>query len=210
MTETLLILLVFSPLLGAGIIAALSEGRKELSKQISFWVSMVPFVISLLVYVQYLADVKAGGLADDGYAVFMNIDWLTYGGFDINFTFALDGISIYLVLLTTLIFPLSIFFSWGSVNTYPRAYYALMLLLEVGVLGFFVSLDMLLFYVFFEMVLIPMYFLIGIWGGKNRVYASLKFFLYTLVGSLLMLVAIIYLGSHVNFEALAALPEFQN
>ncbi|MCL4135234.1 UNVERIFIED_CONTAM: hypothetical protein GTU68_015488 [Idotea baltica] len=99
-------------------------------------------------------------------------------------------------MLTTLIFPLSIYFSWGSVDKFPRAYYALMLFLEVGVLGFFVALDMLLFYVFFEMVLIPMYFLIGIWGGKDRVYASLKFFLYTLVGSLLMLIAIIYLGTH--------------
>ncbi|MEM7369168.1 MAG: NADH-quinone oxidoreductase subunit M [Bacteroidota bacterium] len=208
MTKELLLLLVFSPLLGAGAIAALGSERKELSKQIALWVSMVPFALSILIYIQYLGLVEAGNLFPQGYVMFMDADWVSGGNVDINFTFALDGISIYLVLLTTLIFPLSIYFSWGSVEKFPRAYYALMLLLEVGVLGFFLSLDMLLFYVFFEMVLIPMYFLIGIWGGKERVYASLKFFLYTLVGSLLMLVAIIYVGSHVNFEALAALPEF--
>lgn len=208
MTKELLILLVFSPLLGAGVISALGPDRKDLSKQIAFWVSMVPFVLSILIYFQYLGLVEAGNLFPQGYVMFLDADWVSGGNVDINFTFALDGISIYLVLLTTLIFPLSIYFSWGSVDKFPRAYYALMLLLEVGVLGFFLSLDMLLFYVFFEMVLIPMYFLIGIWGGKERVYASLKFFLYTLVGSLLMLVAIIYVGSHVNFEALAALPEF--
>ena len=113
----------------------------------------------------------------------INYDWLSAGNIDINFTMALDGISIYLLLLSTLLFPICIYFSW-DVTKAPRAYYSLLLILEVGVLGFFVSLDMLLFYVFFEMVLIPMYFLIGIWGGKDRVYASLKFFLYTLVGSL--------------------------
>ena len=208
MTEQLLLILVFFPLLGAGLIAALGDERKELSKQIAFWVSMVPFVLSILVYFQYLGRVNAGELIHQGYAIFLDYDWISGGNVDINFTFALDGISIYLVLLTTLIFPLSIYFSWGSVGKFPRAYYALMLLLEVGVLGFFVSLDMLLFYVFFEMVLIPMYFLIGIWGGKDRVYASLKFFLYTLVGSLLMLVAIIYVGTHVNFEELAAMTKF--
>ena len=157
MTQQLLLLLVFSPLLGAGVISALGSERKDLSKQIAFWVSMVPFALSILIYIQYLGLVKAGNLFPQGYVMFMDFDWISGGNVDINFTFAVDGISIYLVLLTTLIFPLSIYFSWGSVEKFPRAYYALMLLLEVGVLGFFLSLDMLLFYVFFEMVLIPMY-----------------------------------------------------
>jgi len=202
--------LVFSPLLGGAIIAALNSGNQQWSKRIAFWTSMVPFVLSIVLYVQYLGLANTQGLADNGFVMFFSHNWFDIGGADINMTMALDGISIYLLLLTTLIFPISIYFSWGSVDKHPRAYYALLLLLEVGVLGFFVSLDMLLFYVFFEMVLIPMYFLIGIWGGKDRVYASLKFFLYTLIGSLLMLVGIIYLGAHVNFnhpDLLASRPD---
>ncbi|MCB0845671.1 MAG: NADH-quinone oxidoreductase subunit M [Bacteroidetes bacterium] len=202
MTEKLLILLVFFPLIGAAMIGALSESKKELSKQIALWVSLVPFVLSLFVYFDYTSMVKAGNILSDpaGYVYLINYDWLSAGNIDINFTMALDGISIYLLLLSTLLFPICIYFSW-DVDKAPRAYYSLLLILEVGVLGFFVALDMLLFYVFFEMVLIPMYFLIGIWGGKDRVYASLKFFLYTLVGSLLMLIAIIYVGTHIDFNA---------
>jgi len=111
-----------------------------------------------------------------------------YSKYDIKYIVGLDGLSIYLVLLTTLIFPLSIWFSWGSITEKQKAYYALLLILQTCVLGVFMSLDLILFYVFFEMGLIPMYFLIGIWGGKDRIYATLKFFLYTLVGSLLMLI----------------------
>lgn len=210
MTSTLLIILVFFPLVGAALIGALSESRKDLAKQIALWVSMVPFVLSLIVYFDYLSLSNAGQFVEGapGYIYLFSYDWLSSGGVDINFTFAMDGISVYLVLLTTLIFPLCIYFSW-DVDKYPRAYHMLLLILEVGILGFFVALDMLLFYVFFEMVLIPMYFLIGIWGGKERVYASLKFFLYTLVGSLLMLIAIIYIGSHVSIpeEVLASRPD---
>ncbi|GAB4402719.1 MAG: NADH-quinone oxidoreductase subunit M [Bacteroidia bacterium] len=212
MTELLFILLVFSPLAGAAIIAGLNKGNREWSKRISFVVSCIPFIISLVLYYQYVGVVDAGGVRADGYVLFFNYNWLSTGGIDIDFSMGLDGISIYLVMLTTIIFPLSIYFSWGSIDHHPRAYYSLMLLLEVGVTGFFVSLDMLLFYVFFEMVLIPMYFLIGIWGGKDRVYASLKFFLYTLVGSLLMLVGIIYLAAHVNLTdpaLLAARPDLE-
>ncbi|MEL6251956.1 MAG: NADH-quinone oxidoreductase subunit M [Bacteroidota bacterium] len=214
LSEKLIPILVFSPLIGSIIIAFLKPGQKELSKTIALWVSMVPFVLSLVVLYEFFGRMSSGALYSDpeGFAFYFNMDWVTAGNFDINFTMAVDGISIYLIMLTTLIFPLSIYFSWG-IDKSPRAYYFLLLLLEVGVLGFFVSLDMLLFYIFFEMVLIPMYFLIGIWGGKDRVYASLKFFLYTLVGSLLMLVAIIYLGANIDFnnpELLAANPEMAN
>ncbi len=188
--------MVFSPLLGSAIIPLLPTGTNRLSKRIALGVSLLPFVFSVLLFFQYL------GLTPDanGFRIYVEHDWVSGPDVDINFTMALDGFSIFLVLLTTLIFPLSIYFSW-DVDRHPRAYYMLILLLEVGVLGFFVSLDMLLFYIFFEMVLIPMYFLIGIWGGKDRVYASLKFFLYTLAGSLLMLVGIIYLGAHVSLPA---------
>ncbi len=162
-----------------------------MARQIALWTSVVSFLISIYLYFQYTGMLGAG---ETEFAIYFTHDWLSYGGINANFTLAMDGISVYLVMLTTLIFPLSIYFSWGSVTHNETGYYALLLLLEVGVIGFFLSLDMLLFYVFFEMVLIPMYFLIGIWGGKERVYASLKFFLYTLVGSLLMLIGIIYVG----------------
>ena len=193
LTELLLLLMIFAPLIGALLIPAFSrEGSQGAAKQIALWTSLVSFVISIVLYYQYTGAL-AGGSGEE-FPLYFSHSWLTYGGLNVNFTLAMDGISVYLVLLTTLIFPLSIYFSWGSITKSLTGYYSLLLILEVGVIGFFLSLDMLLFYVFFEMVLIPMYFLIGIWGGKDRVYASLKFFLYTLVGSLLMLVAIIYLG----------------
>ena len=193
LSEILLLLIIFVPLAGAVIIPAfLKENHQGAARQIALWSSMVSFVLSLVLYAEYTSAIEAG--YQGAYPLFFEHDWMNIGGLDINFTLAVDGISIYLLMLTTLIFPISIYFSWGSVEKKELPYYALLLMLEVGVLGFFVSLDLLLFYVFFEMVLIPMYFLIGIWGGKDRVYASLKFFLYTLVGSLLMLIGIIYLG----------------
>ena len=99
-----------------------------------------------------------------------------------------------MVLLTTLLMPLAILGGWTSIRKKVHAYHALMLLLTTGMLGVFVALDLFLFYVMWEVMLIPMYFIIGIWGGERRIYASMKFFIYTMAGSLLMLVAIVYLG----------------
>ena len=112
----------------------------------------------------------------------------------ITYTLGIDGISLWLIVLTTFIMPIAVLGSFASVESRLREYYFLLLALETGMLGAFVSLDLFLFYVFWEAMLIPMYFLIGIWGGKERVYAAMKFFLYTMVGSLLMLVAIFYLA----------------
>jgi NADH-quinone oxidoreductase subunit M len=105
----------------------------------------------------------------------------------------IDGISLLLVLLTTFLMPLALVSAWGSVEDRFKEFIATMLLLETGMLGVFVSLDLFLFYVFWEAMLVPMYFIIGIWGGPNRVYAAVKFILYTMVGSALMLVAILAL-----------------
>ena len=110
-----------------------------------------------------------------------------------NFIIGIDGISLMMILLTTFIMPLAVLGSWTSVREKLPAYYALLLILTTGMIGVFVALDLLLFYVMWEVMLIPMYFIIGIWGGERRLYASIKFFLYTMVGSLLMLVAILYL-----------------
>jgi NADH-quinone oxidoreductase subunit M len=193
-------LMIVSPMIGVPLV--LLMGTKQ-AKVIALLVSCVPLVLSILVYIFFLdnsglATADIGGNPNatlNNYVLFSVGDWwFNIPGLDIKFMTGIDGISIYLVLLTTVLFPLTIFFSWGSVDKMEKGYYALLLVLQVGVLGFFCSLDMVLFYIFFEMVLIPMYFLIGIWGGKERIYASIKFFLYTLVGSLLMLVAIIWVA----------------
>ena len=192
-------LMIFSPLIGVPLILLMKQWT---AKYTALAISLIPFVISLLIYSAY-TSVSSVEFASDNGMVFKSIyrwfgaelaDGSWYSKYDIKYIVGLDGLSIYLVLLTTLIFPLSIWFSWGSITDKQKAYYALLLILQTGVLGVFMSLDLILFYVFFEMGLIPMYFLIGIWGGKDRIYATLKFFLYTLVGSLLMLICIIYLG----------------
>lgn len=200
-TATMLMnVMIFAPLLGVIFIPFL---RKEMAKQIAFVASLVPLVLSFLIYFTYLNEAPVGtatGSAATAFPLRSVIDWFHSNQYDIKFITGMDGISVYLVMLTTILFPLTIYFSFGSVEKYDKSYYTLLLILEVGVIGFFLSLDMVMFYIFFEMVLIPMYFLIGIWGGKERIYASVKFFLYTLVGSLLMLIAIIYAGFYVGTE----------
>ena len=122
----------------------------------------------------------------------VDLAWIPSWG--IRFTIGVDGIAMMMVLLTTFIMLVAVGGSWTSVRTRTHSYYALLLVLTTGMLGVFVALDLFLFYVMWEVMLIPMYFIIGIWGGDRRIYASLKFFLYTMIGSLLMLVAIVYLG----------------
>ncbi len=116
-----------------------------------------------------------------------------FAGYNINYHVGVDGISLWLVLLTTFLMPICVACSWKSIDTRVGEFMALFLLLEALVIGTFVALDLLLFYLFFEAVLIPMYLIIGIWGGKNRIYAAYKFFLYTLAGSVLFLLAVLYL-----------------
>ena len=124
--------------------------------------------------------------------------WIPTWG--VTFRLGIDGIALMMILLTTVIMPLAVLGSWTSVRTSTHTYYALMLVLTTGMLGVFMALDLVLFYAMWEVMLVPMYFIIGMWGGERRIYASLKFFIYTMVGSLLMLVAILYLGS------MAAMP----
>jgi NADH-quinone oxidoreductase subunit M len=116
-----------------------------------------------------------------------------FAGYNINYHVGIDGISLWLVLLTTFLMPICVACSWKSINTRVGEFMALFLILESLVIGTFVAMDLLLFYLFFEAVLIPMYLIIGIWGGKNRIYAAYKFFLYTLAGSVLFLLAVLYL-----------------
>jgi len=139
-----------------------------------------------------------------GWQAAVDVPWIPQWG--IRFAVGLDGISMTLVLLTTLIMPLAVLGSWTSIRTKPHAYYVMLLLLTVGMLGVFVSLDLMLFYVMWEIMLVPMYLIIGVWGGERKLYAAIKFFIYTMIGSLLMLVAILYLGSEAS--RIAGVPTF--
>lgn len=121
----------------------------------------------------------------------LSVPWIN--SFGINYHVGVDGISLLLVLLTTFLTPLAVLCSWQSIQARVKEFFVFMLVLETGMIGTFVALDFFLFYVFWEVMLIPMYFLIGVWGGERRIYAAIKFFLYTMVGSVLMLVAIISL-----------------
>jgi NADH-quinone oxidoreductase subunit M len=146
------------------------------------WSTLSPFFGDLAGAADYSAA---------GYHFVEDAAWIE--AFGIHYKLGIDGISLWLILLTTLLTPLALDVSWNSVTTKVKEYAFSFLLLQVGMIGAFVSLDLFLFYVFWELMLVPMYLIIGIWGGKDRVYAAVKFFIYTMVGSLLMLVAILFL-----------------
>ncbi|HRJ40529.1 MAG TPA: NADH-quinone oxidoreductase subunit M, partial [Caldilineaceae bacterium] len=176
----LLSIITFLPLLGALILlAAPGDGAK---KNIALGTTLVTFLVSLLLLVNW-PDGAAGMVLQEKYA------WIP--DLDIFYHLGIDGISLWLVLLTTFLMPIAIAFSNQHIKENVGGYMALMLLMQTAMIGVFLALDLVLFYVFWEFSLIPMYFLIGKWGSQNRVYAALKFFLYTLAGSALMLVAIL-------------------
>ena len=176
----LLSIVTFLPLLGALLLlAAPGDGAK---KSLALGTTLVTFLVSLLLLMNW-PDGAAGMVLEEKYA------WIP--DLDIFYHLGVDGISLWLVLLTTFLMPIAVAFSNQHIKENIGGYMALMLLMETAMIGVFLSLDLVLFYVFWEFSLIPMYFLIGKWGSQNRVYAALKFFLYTLAGSALMLVAIL-------------------
>ena len=181
---TILILLPVAGTLALVGYSFVSSRREEHYRWIALIVTVATFVISLLL----LRGVGASG-AELRFEE--NVSWI--GAIGSRYHVAVDGISLWLVLLTTLLMPIAILSSWTAIHKRQLAYYAFLLILESAMIGVFVSFDLLLFYLFFEASLVPMFFLIGIWGGERRVYAAVKFFIYTAVGSLLMLVAIIAL-----------------
>jgi NADH-quinone oxidoreductase subunit M len=186
----LLSLITFLP--GAAGIALLFIPRRSAGvlRLVSLAVTVLTFACSLPLYFGFDADAI-------GYQFEENRRWMPTLG--VAYHVGIDGISLLLVLLTTFLMPLALVSAWGSVEDRFKEFTATMLLLETGMLGVFVSLDLFLFYVFWEAMLVPMYFIIGIWGGPNRVYAAVKFILYTMVGSALMLVAI--LGLYYQYGA---------
>ncbi|HEX05064.1 MAG TPA: NADH-quinone oxidoreductase subunit M, partial [Bacteroidetes bacterium] len=175
--------IVFIPLLGALILILVPSSRSALIRGWSFAVMMVGFLVSLPLFWTFDASSAAFQYVE-------KVPWIPSLG--INYHLGLDGISLLLVLLTTFLGPIVILGS-GAVTKRLKGYFISILLLQTGMLGTFLALDLFLFYIFWEVMLIPMYFLIGIWGGTERIYAAVKFFLYTMVGSLLMLVGIIWI-----------------
>ncbi len=185
MGVTALLCTLFGPLVGAVVVALIERSQQQAIRISTLIVCISTFVASLFLLPQFDASSPAMQFA-------VNMPWIT--AIDAGFRIGVDGTSLLLVLLTTLIMPIAILAGWKSIGTRVKEYHALMLLLQFGMTGVFVALDTFLFYVFWELILIPMVFIIGIWGGKDKIYASVKFFLYTLIGSLLMLVAILWLG----------------
>ncbi|HYH83710.1 MAG TPA: NADH-quinone oxidoreductase subunit M [Longimicrobium sp.] len=189
----ILTFLIFFPLVGA--LAAYLAGERN-AREVALGAGAIEFLVSLPLFWTF----RPGGRCDlfpEGAPAFQNcakVAWIPEWG--IHYQVGMDGISLFMVLLTTLLLPLMVLGSWTYIRERRRGFYACLLALTGGVVGVFVALDMFLFYVFWEVMLIPMYFMIGIWGGKERVYAAVKFFLFTTVGSLLMLVAILWLFWH--------------
>ena len=185
MTEMpLLSLTIFLPLLGALVILLIKEDENSVNniKKVALWTSIGVFLLSLLIWLQF--DNNNGS-----YQFEEKFRW--FNDFNFYYHIGIDGISLFMVILSTFLTPLCILASWESIKKRVKEYMIAFLFLETVMIGMFASVDILLFYIFFEAVLIPMYLIIGIWGGERRIYASFKFFLYTLLGSVLMLIAIV-------------------
>jgi NADH-quinone oxidoreductase subunit M len=183
----LLSLVTFLPLVGAGFILT-TRGDEAVvarnARNIALWTSLIDFVMSLLLWIQF----------DPSTADFQFVEranWVTLGGFQFTYHMGIDGISLFFVLLSTLLTLLSIVSAWEVIQFRVKEFMIAFLVLETLMVGIFCALDFVLFYMFFEGVLIPMFLIIGVWGGSNRIYSAFKFFLYTLLGSVLMLLAVI-------------------
>jgi len=185
-TNLLLTLVTFLPLLGAAIIFVFIRGEEEEvarnSRQMALWTSLVTFLLSLFIWFDF-----ERGTAD--FQMVEKYDWIPSLG--ISYHMGVDGISMMFVLLSTLLTPLCVLSSWEAITSRVKEYMIAFLVLETLMVGMFCALDFIVFYIFFEGVLIPMFLIIGVWGGQRRVYAAFKFFLYTLCGSVLMLLAIL-------------------
>ncbi len=190
----LLTLLIALPLIGVAMMAFFKEEASV--KHVAFWTAGLEFALSLPLYFWFDPSRHQMQFVEV-------VPWITTPS--ISYAVGIDGISLWLVLLTTLLTPICVVCSWTAITSRVREFMITLLVMETALVGVFCALNFVLFYVFWEAMLIPMYLLIGIWGGPNRIYAAIKFFLYTLAGSLLLLVAIIVLyfqGGH-TFDILA-------
>jgi NADH-quinone oxidoreductase subunit M len=185
----ILSVITFLPLAGVLLMLLVGRGRPAVYKVISLIVTLVAFVLSIVMLVVF--DTRAPGMQ-----FVENVTWIK--ALNIHYSFAVDGIAALLLFLTTLLGVIVIIGSWNYVKDRELGFFVSLLLLQVGMSGVFLATDLFLFYVFWEVMLVPMYFIIGIWGGTRRIYAAIKFFLFTLVGSLLMLIAIIVVVYYVK------------
>jgi NADH-quinone oxidoreductase subunit M len=186
--------MIFFPLVGVLVLLFLNSEAKSALRWTALVTSLITFGISLWAFFfsgQYVAS-------SPDLQLVAKYDWITVAGWHIQYHLGVDGLSILLVLLTTFLTPISILSTWTAVEERVKDFMIFFTLLEVGMLGVFMAQDLFLFYIFWEFTLVPMYFLIGIWGGPRRLYAAVKFFLYTMAGSILMLLAILWLGIQGN------------
>src|SRR5580700_10806496 len=197
MQSHLLSVIIFLPLLGLPALLMLRSDDHTWIRRIALAVSLAEFAISLAFLLPTFDS------ANSGYQFVENHRWI---GDAIQYHIGVDGISLFLVLLTTFLTPLAILCSWNSIHEYVKGFFVALLVIETAMIGVFVSLDLLLFFFFWELTLIPMYFLVGIWGHTRRIYAAVKFILYTMFGSILMLVAILWLY---NLVGTFDLPDIQ-
>ncbi len=198
----MLSIIIFLPFIGVGAMLFLrdAEASTDLNaKRTALAVSMAVFMLTLLLWIGFDSD--ATGFQYEQY-----VPW--FAGTNIAYHLGIDGISLSFILLTTFLVPICILSSWYSITTNVKYYMIAFLLLESLMIGTFAALNIVLFYVFFEAVLIPMFVIIGIWGGKNRIYAAFKFFLYTLLGSILMLIAIIVMGYQADTTSIPELMKY--
>jgi len=188
--ENILSIVCFFPLVGVALIIfwPRGDGSDSAVKWIANIVSFLGFIISLPLITQFNNPIY---MDSTGMRFVVSKDWISTIG--AQYSFGIDGISLLLILLTTLMGFISILSSWSAITERLREYYCYFLLLQVGMLGVFMALDFFLFYVFWEVMLVPMYFIIGVWGGPRKLYAAIKFFLYTLAGSVLLLLGILAL-----------------
>jgi NADH-quinone oxidoreductase subunit M len=182
-----LTLLIFFPLVGILILFFIPSDRKDALRWTALIVSLITFGLSLWVLTMFNAS-------NPNLQLVAQYDWITVAGWNIQYYLGVDGLSILLVLLTAFLTPISILSTWTAIEERVKDFMIFFLLLEIGMMGVFLAQDLFLFYIFWEFTLVPMYFIIGIWGGPRRIYAAIKFFLYTMAGSILMLLAILWLG----------------
>ncbi len=184
-----LLLTLFVPLLGSLMILTIKRDSVKIIKYTTLAFSLITFFVSLSLWIGFDST-------NPNFQFMVDANWIP--SIDAGFRLGLDGMSVLLVMLTTFISPIAILSSFDAIKKREKEYYSMILLLQFAMTGVFSSLDLFLFYIFWEIILIPMYFIIGIWGGKERIYAAIKFFIFTMVGSLFMLVAIVWLGHYVG------------
>ena len=188
MDKYILTIIVFLPLLGALVIALMPSAQDRAIRTVALLTMIAGFILGLALWFAFDPTTFNLQFAE------LKLPWFELGHNQVNYQVGVDGISLLLVELTLLLGPLVILSSWSAVTARVKEYHFFMLLLQTGMLGALTAMDLFLFYVFWELMLVPMYFLIGVWGGERKLYAAIKFFLFTMAGSVLMLVAILYLA----------------